>query len=334
MDAFDVALAVATNIGVPAVFIVVLGFSRNDSPLVSVMDAIVALLIVSAVALTAQWLALPRNLVSLLVVAWCGAAWHRARRIEAAERRRRPPWFAWLPRAAFAAAGAWIVTGAVVGHRPNPGPPVELAAPLPEGTWVAVNGGSTSMVNAHLRTLEGPAAPEWRGQSFAVDLVGDGAWGSRTRPVLEPRLDDFEIFGVPILAPCSGEVVQAADGEPDRRADDDPWRTRTGNHVLLDCDGVWVLLAHMSEGSVRARPGDPVTTGDTLGRVGNTGASGEPHLHVHAQTPGSLTAPFSGLPLPITLDGHRLVRHDRLRTASAPAEDPPPGAAGPAGTAP
>lgn len=34
-------------------------------------------------------------------------------------------------------------------------------------------------------------------------------------------------------------------------------------------------------------PGDRVETGDPLGAVGNSGASTEPHLHVHARRPAA-----------------------------------------------
>ena len=54
--------------------------------------------------------------------------------------------------------------------------------------------------------------------------------------------------------------------------------------------------------------------GHVLGRVGNSGNTGEPHLHVHAQRPGSTIAPLSGEPVPIRLGGRYLVRNDRVHS--------------------
>ncbi|MCC6163641.1 MAG: M23 family metallopeptidase [Acidobacteria bacterium] len=85
-----------------------------------------------------------------------------------------------------------------------------------------------------------------------------------------------------------------------------------GNHVMLDCSGVWVLLGHLQRGSVGVRPDQAVATGDVLGRVGNSGNTSEPHLHIHAQRPGSNAEPMSGTPLPIRLDGRYLVRNARV----------------------
>ncbi len=123
----------------------------------------------------------------------------------------------------------------------------------------------------------------------------------------------FAIFEDTLLAPCSGEVVLAADGYPDRLAPGTFPATLAGNHVILACGGTWVVLGHLRMGSVRVRKGDEVSVGDRLALVGNSGSSDEPHLHIHAQTPGTRTSPLGGDPIPITFDGRHLVRNDRVR---------------------
>src|SRR5699024_368881 len=43
-----------------------------------------------------------------------------------------------------------------------------------------------------------------------------------------------------------------------------------GNHVVLDLDdGVFAMYAHMISGSVTVKPGDTVTEGQVLGKLGN-----------------------------------------------------------------
>ena len=56
----------------------------------------------------------------------------------------------------------------------------------------------------------------------------------------------------------------------------------------------------------------PPCSGDLIAEVGNSGNSGEPHLHIHAQRPGPPAAPLGGEPLPITLGGRSPVRGDRI----------------------
>jgi hypothetical protein len=69
-----------------------------------------------------------------------------------------------------------------------------------------------------------------------------------------------------------------------------------GNHVILYADaGYHVMLAHLRRNSVVVTPGQRVAPGALLGRVGNSGRSPVPHLHVHVQRqalPGAATLPF------------------------------------------
>ncbi len=46
-------------------------------------------------------------------------------------------------------------------------------------------------------------------------------------------------------------------------------------------DGRFATYAHLQPGSVQVSVGDRVQRGQHLGRVGNTGSSGAPHLHFH-----------------------------------------------------
>ena len=93
-----------------------------------------------------------------------------------------------------------------------------------------------------------------------------------------------------------------------------------GNHVMLRCaeanthmnSGADVLLGHLRPGSVQVRAGARVAAGDWLGSVGNSGNTGEPHLHVHAQRPGPVGAPLGGDPLPLVFGGRFPVRGDHI----------------------
>jgi murein DD-endopeptidase MepM/ murein hydrolase activator NlpD len=85
-----------------------------------------------------------------------------------------------------------------------------------------------------------------------------------------------------------------------------------GNHVILDCGGVWVVLAHLRRGTCLVHEGTRVRVGDPIGEVGNSGNTNEPHLHIHAQMPGTAQAPLSGRPVAILLNGRYLARNDMV----------------------
>ena len=86
-----------------------------------------------------------------------------------------------------------------------------------------------------------------------------------------------------------------------------------GNYIALDCNDVFIILAHFRKGSILVAVDDPVAIGDPLGQMGNSGNSSEPHLHIHAQRGLPENAPLSGKPLWLTINGRFLVRNDRIR---------------------
>jgi hypothetical protein len=190
---------------------------------------------------------------------------------------------------------------------------VDLQFPLRNGVYYVVGGGSLELLNPHLMTLTAERFHAYRGQSYGVDLLKLGAFGMRASGVLPSDPARYAIYGDPVYAPCSGTVVQSEDDAPDMPPPQ-PDRTRMpGNHVLLDCGGAHVLLAHLKPGTLRARPRQFMEAGAFIGLVGNSGNSNEPHLHVHAQRPAAAGhEPLSGDPLPMRVNGRYLVRNDRL----------------------
>ena len=224
--------------------------------------------------------------------------------------------------AAHEAARSWA------GRQPPSQPLQAMEFPLGTGTYLVVNGGNDIRINAHLKTRE-PGMPRlrrWQGNGYAVDLVAIDRDGLRASDLQPSDNRAYRIFGRPVLAPCDGTVLTAVDGLPDMTPPqyDAPERL-AGNHVILSCGDVQVVLAHFRQGSVRLRAGDAVRTGQVLAEVGNSGGTDEPHLHVHVQRPGTVDAPMGGEPLPASYFGRFLVRGDRIvveRRAGVTSSDP------------
>lgn len=155
----------------------------------------------------------------------------------------------------------------------HPGTPVQLDLPLRDGAYYVGQGGNSALLNYHHPN---------RAQRYAVDLVQLNARGARASRVHSRDPDRYVIFGARVYSPCDGTVVNAVDGLPDQEPPAPDVEHPPGNHIVIACGGVRVVLAHLQRGSVTTQPGRQVTAGLPLARVGNSGNTSEPHLHVHA----------------------------------------------------
>ncbi len=155
-------------------------------------------------------------------------------------------------------------------------PLVKLKFPL-EGAWNVLWGGRTRDENRHASVSD---------MRFALDLlVRKNGGTSKDRGT---HNEDYFAWNQHVLAPADGIVVLATDGI----VDNTPRRAVGGNlygNVLVIDHGTdeFTLLGHLKQGSLLVKPGDRVTTGQRLARVGNSGMSTEPHLHFQLMDTGN-----------------------------------------------
>ena len=272
-----------------------------------------------ALALAAQWAVVPWWLPRLYALLWAAAVIHHLLRARLRQAQALPSskwrWAEAAAGAVLLGAGVWFTSVAIDGRSPPDAVVVDIANPLGPGDYLVGSGGGRELVNAHMRTLD-PAVPrfrDWRGQSYALDFFGLNRLGVRAGGLSPADPGDYAIFGAALHAPCAGEVLASEGSKPDFEVPMLDTVNRLGNHVILECGDAQVVLAHMQRGSVLVEPGQAVALGQRLGSVGNSGATSEPHLHIHAQRrPAPGEPPISGEPLPLTIDGEFLVRGDRL----------------------
>ena len=301
---------------VPLGLIAVVG-ARARSRLPWSLRVLLAALYTALIAVAGVWLVLPWYLPLVYAVAILFAAIRSGGQL--ADTRAEPT--RWQDTAMSAGIGlgtlgsAGALALALAGHRMPPDA-VRLSFPLHQGTYLVVNGGGTELINAHLRTLTDPRFSAWRGQSRGVDIVRLNAAGLAARGLLPSDPAAYTIYGDLVAAPCAGRVVAAVDGIVDMRPPETDRQHMAGNHAILECGEIWVVLGHLRQGSVAVQQGDSVAVGAPIGRVGNTGNTDEPHLHIHAQRPGTDAAPLSGEPLPIRFGATYPTRNVRILALS------------------
>lgn len=104
--------------------------------------------------------------------------------------------------------------------------------------------------------------------------------------------EDYHFYGAPLHAAADGVVVHAFDSmdENTRNISHEEWLSIqekhgywapiTGNTITIKhANGEYTKIHHMVKGSIAVSIGDQVTQGQVIGKLGNTGFSGCPHLH-------------------------------------------------------
>ncbi len=180
---------------------------------------------------------------------------------------------------------------------------IELGWPLGKGTYYIAQGGDLNVINNHRRA---------NAQASALDITKLDKFGRRARGIMPTSLEDYMIFNEPIYAPCSGEIVLLVEEFPNESIGEQDSDNPAGNSVMIHCKGSTVLLAHMTEvDSIEV--GQKVITGTKLGKVGNSGNTTEPHLHIHAVKGRSTMLQqqlISGVPIKMNFNGKLLKKND------------------------
>lgn len=193
-------------------------------------------------------------------------------------------------------------------------PQVVLGPPLLGAGYVAADGCCDSI--RHVRALLALNGHFTLAQRFAID------WeqiDSENRVVKgdTQALSNYVIYGREVLAVADGTVVSSRNDLPEQVPGALPQGMAIdqadGNFVVLDVGGGnYVLYAHMQPGSVTVKAGAKVKRGDLLGKVGNTGNTQAPHLHLHVMDGPS---PLASNGLPYVFDSAKLTATDKAGTA-------------------
>lgn len=187
------------------------------------------------------------------------------------------------------------------GNYPSEG--VALEFPLKNGIYYVASGGSSKLINNHMRDF--PNA-----QEFALDINKLGKYKSVSKKILSTVNTDHYIFSDTIYCPCNGKIVDIKNNVEDNLSGSMNVKSEdgTGNFVNINCDtGVFIFIPHMKQFSILVTKGLEVRKGMPLGLVGISGFSQEPHLHIQAARYDSDSTLIG---VPIRFKGKSLSRND------------------------
>jgi hypothetical protein len=163
------------------------------------------------------------------------------------------------------------------------------AAPPSLNLPIACQIGRSCEVQNYVDRDPGPGAKDYRcGRETYQDHNG-----------VDIRLLDMaaQKRGVNVLAAAPGKVLRMRDSMPDisvRAPGAPPLNGQDcGNGLVIDHGGGWeTQYCHMARGSLVVKPGQAVAAGTPLGRVGLSGNTEYPHVHVTVRHDGKVVDPF------------------------------------------
>lgn len=203
---------------------------------------------------------------------------------------------------------------ATVAHTPVVDRPlVVLGPPLIGAGYVAGDGCCDSI--RHVRALLALNGHFTLAQRFAIDWEQADSENRLVKGDTR-TLSHYTIYGREVLAVADGTVMSSRNDLPEQAPGALPQGIAIdqadGNFVVLDVGGGnYVLYAHMQPGSVTVKAGDKVKRGDVLGKVGNTGNTQAPHLHLHVMDGPS---PLLSNGIPYVFESVKLTAIDKAGT--------------------
>jgi hypothetical protein len=188
----------------------------------------------------------------------------------------------------------------------NRQPAIVIRPPLKGNGWLVTTACCKPNVHRDERVAIDGVRIE-TGETFAVDwakVKNDRLFDGEGK-----RVEQYYGFGEDVLAIADGTVVYVHDGMPDET----PFvfmvpKSKSdygGNNVILEiAPNVFAWYAHLREGSLTVKAGDAVKAGAPIAKLGNTGPSEGPHLHL-----GLIDKPdpLAGRSLPFVFDSFTLV---------------------------
>ena len=153
------------------------------------------------------------------------------------------------------------------------GEEIEVYPPF-RGKWAVIQGGATPLLNHHY------PIPQQRG-ALDLMLIQDGA----VMPEEALQNTDHYSWNQKLYAPNSGLIAKVVQDFEDIEGFSLDVQNPAGNYIVLQLDsGHYATLAHLQQGSILVKEGERVKCGQEIARVGNTGNTTQPHIHVQIQS--------------------------------------------------
>lgn len=140
----------------------------------------------------------------------------------------------------------------------------------------------------------------WPSECYAYDILME------PYDINSNDLNDYGIYLADVYCPVSGKVIDLKNTEEDVLPNTEEFTSSLGNYIFIEIEetGTYLILAHLEKDSITVSVGDYVTKGMHIAKVGNSGTTSEPHLHMQHQrnNPMDMKFPICAEGLPIEFE--------------------------------
>lgn len=150
---------------------------------------------------------------------------------------------------------------------------INLIPPF-KGDWYVFHGGGSALLNHH----------HFAGsQKYAMDIIVPEDGKLPLEQITD--LQKYKTFGKSLYSPVDGVIVAVINSLPDQMIGETDQENLAGNHIVIKTEtDIFILMAHLQNKSVLVAEGDSVKTGQEIAKIGNSGNTSQPHLHIQAMT--------------------------------------------------
>lgn len=184
--------------------------------------------------------------------------------------------------------------------------PLAIGPPFHNGTWAAVR--EPSWERGHRRvtyTVDGHTRIPGRYAIDFIQLDDNGRYAKNN----EDSIRNWLGYSTEVLAVTDGIVTATRNDFPESNTlsahPKYPSSQASGNYISIQTGkDRFVFYEHLQPGSIRVRPGQTIKKGEAIARLGFTGQTTGPHLHLHVADAGS---PLGAEGVPFVFDSFTLL---------------------------
>lgn len=154
---------------------------------------------------------------------------------------------------------------------------INLSFPFKNGSYYIKSGGSNNWLNYH-RNLDTI-------YHKALDIIKINKYGYSGNSIFKPanRKQDLYIYSDSVFSPIGGKIVSVINSEKDHHiGNQNDFKDLKANGIAIESSRYIIELIHLKQNSIPLNVGDLIKQGEFIGLIGNSGQSGQPHLHIHA----------------------------------------------------